>query len=141
MTIEPLDPIARETRRAKRERLHGDNPACVICGLGTLDSLLAVHRSVLEAHHIVGRANDDELTVSLCRNCHAELTEGYRDAGVPLNRPATVLHKLVAVFRALAAMFAALAQKCAAWAEALRRLIERLDSSLPEWRTFEEAAA
>ena len=140
MTIPRLDPIATETRRAKRERMHGDHPACVMCGMGTLDSLIAVNRTVLEAHHIVGRANDDELTAPLCRNCHAELTEGYRNAGVPLNRPPTLLHKLLAVLRAFAAMFAALAQRCAGWAEELRSLIEWLDASFPNWRTFEEAA-
>ena len=140
MTIERLDPIASETRRAKRERLLGENPACVLCGLTAIESLRAVERSVLEAHHIVGEANDDELTVPLCRNCHALISERERDAGVPRKRPATVLHKLLAVFRAFAVMFAALAQKCAAWAEALRGLIERLDAACPEWRAFEEAA-
>jgi hypothetical protein len=141
MTLPPLDPIASETRRAKRERLLGDNPACVLCGLATLYSLIAVQRNVLEAHHIVGRANDEQLTVPLCRNCHAEITEGYRDAGVPLNRPPTLLHKLAAILRALGAMLMALGQRCAAWAEALARLIQRLDSGFPSWRACAEASA
>ena len=139
MTIPLIDPIAKETRLAKRERLLGDDPACVLCGLGTIASLTAVSREVLEAHHVVGRANDEDLTVPLCRNCHAEVTEGYRDAGVALNRPPTLLHKLVAVLRALGAMLTALGQKCAAWAEALARLVARLDSSFPAWRTCTEA--
>ena len=141
MTFPLLDPIANETRRAKRERVLGDDAACVLCGLAKMESLIAVHRNVLEAHHIVGRANDEELTVPLCRNCHAEITEGYRDAGVPLNRPPTLLHKLAAILRALGAMLIALGQKCAAWAEALINLIQRLDSALPTWRNWAEAAA
>ena len=141
MILPQLDPIASETRLAKRERLLGEDPACVLCGLATIESLIAVQRDVLEAHHIVGRANDDALTVPLCRNCHAEITEGYRDAGMPLNRPPTLLHKLVAILRALGAMLLALGQKCAAWAEALARLIQQLDAALPRWRDCPEAAA
>src|SRR5258706_587809 len=101
MTAPARDPIASEARRAKRERLLGDSPACVRCGLAEIDSLIAVKRGVLEAHHVVGRANDEDLTVALCRNCHAVVTERYRDAGVSLNRPPTVLHQLAAILRAL----------------------------------------
>jgi hypothetical protein len=141
MSIPPLDQLAAETRRAKRERVLGDDAACVLCGLGTLASLVLVNRNVLEAHHIVGRANDGALTAPLCRNCHAEITEGYRDSGVSLNRPPTLLHKLVAVLRAVGAMLIALGQKCAEWAEALFRLVQRLDTELPDWRALDEASA
>ena len=141
MTIPSIDSIAKETRIAKRERLFGDDPVCVHCGLANIASLMAVQRSILEAHHIVGRANDEDLTVPLCRNCHAEITEGYRDAGVPLNRPPTFLHQLAAILRALGAMLTALGQKCTAWAEALIRLIERLDAALPSWRECAEATS
>ena len=133
MTIPPVDPIAAETRRAKRERILGDDAACVLCGLGTLASLVSVSRNVVEAHHVVGRANDAELTVPLCRNCHAEVTEGYRDAGVPLNRPPTLLHRLVAILRALGVMLVALGQKCAAWAEELLRDMHGPGVDLSGW--------
>src|SRR5690242_14947177 len=129
-----LDPIATEARRAKRAERVGENAACILCGHANIDALTLVARSLLEAHHIVCRENDGELTAPLCRNCHAEVTEGYRDAGVPLNRPPTFLHRLAAILRALGALFIALGQKLAAWAEQLLRCIERLDAHSPGWR-------
>ena len=36
-------------------------PACLLCGLANIDSLTPAPRSILEAHHLVGRANDGEL--------------------------------------------------------------------------------
>jgi hypothetical protein len=137
--IPELDPVASEARRAKRERLLGEDAACLLCGLANIDTLTLVSRSVLDAHHVVGRANDDELTTPLCRNCHAEVTEGYRDAGVPLNRPPTILHKLAAILRALGNLLSALGRKLSAWAETLIRLIQRLDAELPAWRSVEGA--
>ena len=139
--IPDIDPIASEARRAKRGRLLGDNAACVLCGLANIDALTAVSRSLLEAHHVVGHANDAELTVPLCRNCHAELTEGYRDAGVPLNRPPTLLHQLAAVLRSLAAFLQAIGCKLADWAERLIHFLERLDAAVPDWHIWPEAGA
>lgn len=136
-----IDPVANTVRRAKREQLLGDDPVCLLCGLANIDSLIAVSRGVLEAHHLVGRANDGDLTVPLCRNCHAEITEGYRDAGVPLNAPPTFLHKIAAILRAFGAFFLTIGQRFADWAEAVIRFVERLDRSVPTWRTWQEATA
>jgi hypothetical protein len=130
-----IDPITNVTRRGKREQILGDDPACILCGLANIDSLTLVQRSLLEAHHLVGRANDGELTAPLCRNCHAAVTEGYRDAGVPLNHPPTLLHKLAAILRGVGAMLTALGAKLSAWAESLIALIASLDAALPSWRT------
>jgi hypothetical protein len=132
--VPPVDPIAAEARRAKRAERVGENAACILCGFANIAALTLVNRSLLEAHHIVGRENDDELTAPLCRNCHAEVTEGYRDAGVSLKKPPTFLHRLAAILRALGALFLALGQKLAAWAEQLLRCIERLDAHSPGWR-------
>jgi hypothetical protein len=41
---------------------------------------------VLEAHHDFGRKRNWGLTVVLCRNCHAELTEDLMRAGIPMVR-------------------------------------------------------
>jgi hypothetical protein len=41
-----------------------------------------VPRSVLEEHHLWGRKHDPNLTVPVCPNCHAEITEGYRQEDV-----------------------------------------------------------
>ncbi len=136
MTAPARDPIASEARRAKRERLLGDSPACVRCGLAEIDSLIAVKRGVLEAHHVVGRANDEDLTVALCRNCHAVVTERYRDAGVSLNRPPTVLHQLSAILRAQSALLIDLGHRGVLLADALCQLIALLDREFPSWRAI-----
>jgi hypothetical protein len=132
--VPAFDPIAAEARRAKRAERVGENAACILCGYGNIAALTLVKRSLLEAHHIVGRENDGELTAPVCRNCHAELTEGYRDAGVSLNRPPTVLHQNVATLRGLGALCVALGTKLPEWAESLARCIESLDRHSPGWR-------
>lgn len=133
------DPIANEVRRAIRETQFSEHAGCVLCGYQNVDALRFVVRSVIELHHAVGRANDAELVVPLCANCHAVVTAGYRDAGVPLNNPSTILHIFVAAFRGLGAFLEMLGQKMAAWADWLISLIARLDVELPDWRTFQEA--
>lgn len=138
MTIPSVDPIAAAARRAKREQRLGNDPACVLCGFTNIDALIPLGRNILEAHHIVGRANDDELTVPVCSNCHRVLTAGYLDAGVSLHRPPTLLHKLVAILRALGVMLLAIGNTCVEWADQLIALIARLDEKLPTWRVIEE---
>jgi hypothetical protein len=133
--------LANDVRRAKRENVLGPDAACLLCGLRNVDALLPISRSVLESHHIVGRANDEELTGVLCRNCHAEMTEGYRNAGVALNKPPTFLHALVAILRAFGAFFVRVGEKFAEWASRILSFIARLDASLPGWRMFAEVRA
>ena len=41
-----------------------------------------VPRSVLQDHHLWGRKHDPKLTVPVCPNCHAEITEDYRQEHV-----------------------------------------------------------
>lgn len=139
--VPAIDPIAAEARRAKRAERVGENATCILCGHGNIDALTLVTRSLLESHHIVGRENDVELTAPLCRNCHAEVTEGYRDAGVSLKRPPTFLHRLAAILRALGALFLALGRKLADWAEKLLRCIELLDAKCDGWRDAVEVAS
>jgi hypothetical protein len=131
-----IDPIATEVRRTKRNRVLGEDAVCLLCGLGNVASLLPVSRSILEAHHLVGRANDETLLGVLCRNCHAEITEGYRDAGVPLTKPATLLHFVVAVFRSIGTLLLTLGERMLTWAEQLIRFIAALDVQFPSWRTM-----
>jgi hypothetical protein len=64
----------------------GSDAACVLCGYQNPFALIAVPRTLLEAHHIFGRKRDPKSTVKLCRNCHAEITEELRRAGVPMVR-------------------------------------------------------
>jgi hypothetical protein len=61
----------RETReRQAQRRLGSENPACCHCGNSDWRTL--------ELHHIAGQAFDD-LTVILCKNCHAALSDAQSD--------------------------------------------------------------
>jgi hypothetical protein len=93
----------------------------------------------LEAHHVVGKANDASLTIPLCRNCHAKLTEELQRLGASMDHPPTLLDRVVAILRSLAAFFRTLAEKLSEWAEAVVRFIAALDDKDPTWRDMPEA--
>ena len=95
------NPIGNDARRAKRERTLGPDSVCLLCGYSRPEGLRSVpRRRLLEAHHVLGRANDAAFTVLLCRNCHAEITEEYHAHGVsmapPVSTPACVVASLKA---------------------------------------------
>jgi hypothetical protein len=140
-----VDPLVNEARRAKHEQRLGLEPgetaACFLCGLTELDALIAVQPSLLEGHHVFGRANDPRCVRPLCRNCHAIVTAAYRDAGVPMATPATVLHKIVAMVRALGALLTLAGQVIQSIAELVIALIPRFDAEIPSWRGWQEAQA
>lgn len=135
------DPIRSDARWARRSRLHGPGAACARCGLTTPETLFAADRSILEAHHVCGRANDGGLTVPVCRNCHAELTEGQRAAGATFAAPPTVLHQIAAALASVFAFLTDLAERGAAWAGALAALTGELDDAYPAWRSLPSAQA
>src|SRR5947209_1434887 len=61
----------RETReRQAKRRLGTDNPVCCQCGVDDW--------RILQLHHMAGQAYDD-LTIILCKNCHAVLSDGQSD--------------------------------------------------------------
>ena len=128
------DPIKNEARRKRRERRFGPDARCILCGHANPSAFVRVTKEFLEAHHVVGRANDEGLLLPLCRNCHAYITEGYRDAGVSMNPPATVLHRLQAALKALGVFLPELGAKCGTWAFDLRQFMNRLDRELPNWK-------
>ena len=115
------DPIASAVRQAKRAQRIGTDAACVRCGYRTLESLLRVDRTLLERHHVAGRANDEDLTVVVCRNCHGELTEALRDAGVSMETPPNALITVVRMLRSLAVFFEALVRNLRRHADELER--------------------
>lgn len=137
------DPIQTEARRARRRARLGPNPRCLLCGYGEPEALTVadgeVRRWVLEEHHVAGRKNDPDLTVLLCLNCHRVITEACRRAGVQLNPPATLLHRVIALLRGIAAFLPDLAERCHEVAQMIESLIERLDEAFPPWRTLLEA--
>jgi len=79
-----LEWVGREMRAEQRARLLGENAACVVCGERDTAGLKKASRSLVEFHHLAGRANDPELGIHLCLTHHAILTERMRDAGVHL---------------------------------------------------------
>jgi hypothetical protein len=135
------DPIGNDVRRTRRARRLGESPRCVLCGYQDPDALMVVERSTLETHHVLGRANHPDLTVLLCRNCHALEGERMRDADVPLahDRRGTVLDTVEAGLRALALFLRSLAAAIEGWATALAALAAALDRELPTWRELGQA--
>lgn len=92
----PIRSAGREMKR--KEELGTDEPCCLMCGVRdwemhthTVDAQWLLERGIaaklLEEHHVLGKAYDESFTVTLCRNCHALVTEDQRRAGITL-RPA-----------------------------------------------------
>jgi len=101
--MKECDPIGNDRRRARKERVLGDDPHCVRCGIADFDALLPLNRRLLEDHHVLGRASDPRSTIPLCRNCHAWMTERLADAGVSMEEQPTRVATLAQQLRALSA--------------------------------------
>lgn len=137
MTANPMKSTARHTRR---ERRFDPDAACVRCGITTPETLVPMKRRFLEAHHVCGHAHD-ALTVPVCRNCHAILTEGQRSAGVVFDSPPTLLHQIAAALTSLFSFLYELCERGMLWAEALSDLVADLDAAFPAWRNLPSANA
>lgn len=126
-------PIRTARRKAVRKDRFGGNDFCLFCCYACLESLTRVTRRWLEEHgipkvrlerlledqHIVGEAHDQELLVTLCLNCHREITEGLACEGVSM-RPEKNTRKLVALMlKGSAVLFEFLARSYRKWAIAL----------------------
>jgi hypothetical protein len=98
--IHPLKTVRRRAQRLKR--LGSDYAFCLRCGCSEPTVLRSICRRFLEQHHVVGLANDPDLTLALCFNCHALITEGLHQAGVGMNREANPIKFASNMFRALA---------------------------------------
>lgn len=136
------DPIASQRRKTRRKAKLPPDAVCALCDEVTPEALLLANRSLLEAHHVLGEANAGELTVPLCRNCHAVETEGMRDAGVEQeHRPRQLPELVVSVLRALGVFFRSLGEHLLECAERLAALFAGLDRDCPGWRELPEAQA
>ena len=109
---------------------------CVLCGEQNPAALTRVDRSLLEDHHLAGRANDKTLVAIVCRNCHAGLSEAQRDSGIGLHHDAerVPLEQAEAVLRGLADFFEQLVKTLRQWADEIARTVSLLDHHHPEWR-------
>src|SRR5688500_19247853 len=120
------DPIKTAAREARRARTLGEGATCLRCGMTNLAALVEGAANLLEDHHVVGRRHDAGLTIPLCRNCHAILTEDNRCSGADMRQQPSLLERIVNVLRALGAFFNDLAQRFFSWAERLARFIAGL---------------
>jgi hypothetical protein len=144
--IQKRNPAQTAARRARRARSLGATTWCVLCPptnpVTDPMALHAVRRDALplalfEQHHVLGRRNAADATVTLCLNHHAIVHEGCREIGADFTKQPTVLHVLDVVLRALAVFLRLLAQSFEQWGSTLLPLITQLDSRFPNWRMLE----
>jgi 5-methylcytosine-specific restriction endonuclease McrA len=137
------DPIANDRRAARRKHALGPDAACALCGEQTPETLSRISHTTLEEHHASGRANDPDLTVVLCRNCHARVTEAQLRLGVDLHHRErrTLLELTEAALLSLAAFDRARADAEQKQAAKHRAFEARLDRDCPGWRDWPEARA
>lgn len=110
-----------------------------MCGCTTPEALTLVDRTIIERHHVAGRAHDGALTVPVCRNCHRVLTEGQRRAGVDFAPQPTMPERLAAAFLSLGAFLCQLGEAVQAWARWVLGFLAGLDGYAPGWREQEWA--
>src|SRR4051812_8075025 len=99
------DPMTKRSRRHRKRQKLGPAAQCILCGLASPEGLMPVSRSWLELHHPLGFAHEPDLTVVVCRTCHAVLSAGQVDDGVPLRPQKTVLETIIAVLTAVGSFF------------------------------------
>lgn len=81
--------------------------------------LRRVTRRFLELHHVVSRYRDKALTLALCFNCHALVTENLHQAGVSMTRESDPVKFAQSTFRAMAVHHEMLRDACWRFAELL----------------------
>lgn len=135
------DPIGNDVRRAHRRRKLPRDVVCVFCGEQNPEALEMVRASLLQSHHVGAKANDPDLEVPLCLNCHAIEQQRQPGMGIERGRDPTrsMPEKLVSVLRGLALFFELLARRLMSWADRLGALIVELDGNCPAWRELEAA--
>ncbi len=132
------DPIQTDIRKLRWKRRFGPKPVCVLCRIRSAEVLMKVHWSLVHSHHVLGKNNDPNVTVPVCLNCHAILTEMNRRYGVSMETPANLLEHLIAVLRALGVFLPVLGESLFKLADQLSRFMKALDEKYPEWRNMKE---
>ena len=139
------DPIRADRRRARQSQRLPDDAACVLCGVSKLDTLTPAPITLVEEHHVIGRRASANVTVPLCRNCHAIQTAAQHDhqAIPPTGRythPDSVIERIARALRSLGLFAHELAHTLMTYAQNLFDIAVGLDESMPEWRTEEWAS-
>ena len=96
-------------------------------------------RTLLEKHHVVGKAHGRGLLVTVCKNCHAKLTANALDAGADMRPQPTLLQRLAMMLKALGSFLETLGRAICRWAGKILRLVTGLDKDCPNWRDLPEA--
>ena len=138
----PRNAIRNEVRKIVRRRRVGDGATCVLCGETDPDVVIPGKNSrIVEAHHVVGRINNPDLTADLCLNDHRKVHVLMEEAGVDLRdeEHRTILEVIASILLALAVFFIQLGEKLREWADALLELIQALDAKYRGWRSLPEA--
>jgi len=116
------NPVRSARRKTElREKLGSERPVCFYCGFAEPVALRRLSRKFLEKHHLVGRNHDPELTIFVCRNCHALMHERLLDSAVDLESTADPVGRVAMMLRAEAVHFEALARTKRNQAESLER--------------------
>lgn len=134
------DPMGARSRQHRRRQKMGTAASCAWCGITDPTVLMKVDRAFFEEHHVMGRAHVPHLTITLCRNCHARLSAGQTDDGVPMEPQPTFLERLLAILLALASFFRKLAEELFAWADKGQGFVTGLDTTYSGWRSSPWAA-
>ncbi len=127
------DPVKNDARKADREWILGGEAVCLLCGERDPVKLVRPDKVSFEEHHVAGRAYDPNLTVTLCRNCHAGTHEDLRDAGVTLRQAPTILHEIEARLRATGTFLRTLGETLLSSAAELTRYIRSLEHPDDPW--------
>lgn len=129
------DPIGTAGRATKRSQRLGSGPqVCPFCGYADPVALIRVTAewlrehdvpsTLFEGHHPLGENHDPELTVLICRNCHAKATEGLLCAGISMRPEPNPVARVALMLDAMAELDetqAAARRRCA---ELLRKSSE-----------------
>ena len=121
-----MNPKKTAAREAKRQRRLPPDAACATCPESA--------PVALEMHHPMGAAHEPDVTVPLCKNCHAKATEDQLREDVPLSATDNLLDRLAAIFGAFAAFLRFLADAFNRLQCQVREFAGKLDAMLPGWR-------
>lgn len=137
------DPVKTAVRRARRQQRLGSEASCAFCGVPDQESLRSVddpklrdriRQRLLERHHPLGSAQDPELTITLCRNCHALATESLRCADVHMVIQGNPLDRQIASSKAWGAFYRDAAEAEDRMVEDWEEFSDFLDDECPDWR-------
>ncbi len=128
------DPMNAGRRRHRRRQELGPDARCAGCGETDVSAVRKFKRSVLEQHHPFGEAHEPDVTIVLCRTCHAKYTAAQYDDGVPLTPQPSTLERLVAANTAFGSFLKQSGENLLGLSDRAKEVVKRLDQKFPDWR-------